>query len=86
MRSKKGTMTETYQTGQFSISSSKMTLSPKTTMSNSLFAMSLFRMCRLGLLLALTSRAQTPITPKGAGFCSSRSLLCGCPRLSPLGL
>ena len=61
--------------GQFSTSSSRMTLSPKTTTSNSLFWIRRFRMFRLGLLRALMSRAQTPMTPRGAGFCSSLSRL-----------
>jgi hypothetical protein len=51
------------QTGQFSTSSSKMTLSPKMTTSNSPVDSSLFRMFLLGLLRALVSRAQTPMTP-----------------------
>lgn len=64
------------QTGQFSTSSSRMTLSPKTITSNSPSLINLLRMLRLGLLLALLSRAQTPILPMGTGLsCSGRSVL-----------
>jgi hypothetical protein len=62
-----------------------MTLSPKTQTSNSRFWMSRFKMFLLGLLLALTSKAHTPITPSGAGLCSSFSSRCARAR-SPLGL
>ena len=49
--------------GQFSTSSSSITLSPKMMTSNSPFEMSRLSMFRLGLLRALESRAQTPIMP-----------------------
>lgn len=51
-----------------SIPSSRMTLSPNILTSNSRFARRRFNMFLLGLLLALTSKAHTPIRPKGAGF------------------
>jgi hypothetical protein len=51
------------QTGQFSTSSSRMILSPKMTTSNSPLVRRRFRIFRLGLLRALLSSAQTPITP-----------------------
>ncbi|KAL1836057.1 hypothetical protein VTK73DRAFT_5217 [Phialemonium thermophilum] len=56
--------------------SSRMTLSPKTQTSNSRLAISRFRMFLLGLLLALMSSAQTPMTPQGAGLVSSLSARC----------
>ena len=43
--------------------SSRMTLSPKITVSNSPCSMSLFKMCLQGLLRAFESMAQTPILP-----------------------
>lgn len=51
-----------------SLPSSRMTLSPKTTTSNSRLAMIRFKILRLGLLRALTSSAQMPMTPHGAGL------------------
>lgn len=45
-----------------------MTLSPKTTISNSPPSTNRLRMFLLGLLLAFESRAQIPMTPYGAGF------------------
>lgn len=64
-----------------------MTLSPKTQTSNSRFWISLFKMFLLGLLRALTSRAQTPMMPQGAGFTSSFSGRSRCTMaLSLLGL
>jgi hypothetical protein len=53
---------------EYTLPSSKMTLSPNTTTSNSPSEMSLFKIFLLGLLLAFMSSAQTPITPKGAGL------------------
>jgi hypothetical protein len=61
-----------------------MTLSPNTTTSNSRFAINLFKMFLLGLLLAFASKAQTPITPHSAGF--TRGVLETMPeRRRPLG-
>ena len=62
-----------------------MTLSPNTHTSNSRFAINRFKMFLLGLLLALTSSAQTPMVPQGAGFASSRSAR-NAPARSLLGL
>ena len=62
-----------------------MTLSPKTQTSNSRFWINRFRIFLLGLLLALTSKAHTPMTPHGAGLCSSFSGRWAAVR-SPLGL
>ncbi len=59
-------------------------MSPNTTTSNSPFWIRRFKMFLLGLLRALMSRAQTPITPRGAGRGSSLSRLCWI--LSLLGL
>jgi hypothetical protein len=53
-----------------SLPSSRMTLSPKTTTSNSRLAMIRFKILRLGLLRALISSAQIPMTPHGAGLAS----------------
>lgn len=50
------------------VPSSRMTLSPNILTSNSRFARRRFRIFLLGLLLALTSKAHTPMRPKGAGF------------------
>jgi hypothetical protein len=50
------------------VPSSRMTLSPNILTSNSRFARRRFNMFLLGLLLALTSKAHTPMRPKGAGF------------------
>ena len=62
-----------------------MTLSPKTQTSNSRFWINRFRIFLLGLLLALMSKAHTPMTPQGAGLCSSFSGRWAAVR-SPLGL
>ncbi|KAH3679799.1 hypothetical protein WICPIJ_008533 [Wickerhamomyces pijperi] len=51
------------QVGQFSMDSSRMTLSPKITVSNSPFSINLLRICLHGLLRTLASMAQTPILP-----------------------
>jgi len=50
-------------------------LSPKTQTSKSRFAMSRFKIFLLGLLLALMSNAQIPMTPQGARLASSFSPL-----------
>lgn len=50
------------------VPSSRIVLSPKTTTSNSRFAIRRFKIFLLGLLLALMSSAHIPITPNGAGL------------------
>lgn len=45
-----------------------MVLSPNTTTSNSRLEMRRLSILRLGLLLALTSKAHIPMTPQGAGL------------------
>lgn len=64
--------------------SSRITLSPNMRTSNSRFAIRRFNMFLLGLLLALMSNAQMPITPHGAFLASSFSPLVAA--LSLLGL
>lgn len=56
------------------VPSSRIVLSPKTTTSNSRFAIRRFRIFLLGLLLALMSSAHIPITPNGAGLAKIKLL------------
>lgn len=52
------------------VHSSRITLSPKITVSNSPFSIKRFRMVRQGLLRALASKAHTPILPITFAFLS----------------